>query len=197
MAGTPPSVKWKRWDSEGNTFIDIDPYEWNAGIVEAGSSSADDGNNEFYVWNNYNGLTDLADMINVRISVKDENGQDTNKKVCGDAGDPNKQASVGVRMFNDSKGSGGEWGYYDNGGTWNNDTAWQALTSSTPVPVTQRSGMTAVTASGGTVSGAKNRSGIDGDSRNNYIRLKLQITASGSADAGTVRWINRISYQYQ
>lgn len=203
MASTPPVVHWYKWDPTGGPdgsggFIDPVPYRWDAGIVEAGGFSPDDGNNEFFVWNNYDNATDdVANMINVRISVKDEQGTDVDKKVCGSDGDPGKQASVGYLMWNDLKGSGGQWGWYDQNGTWKTpDTdGWGPLTSAQPLPITQASGKSAVTSTGGTVSGGKNTASKDLN-KDNYIYLKLQITAKGNADAGTVKWINRISYQY-
>lgn len=190
MASTPPVVTWKTYDSDSSSFSDPIPYKWDAGIVEAGSSS---DKAEFYVWNNFKGTDAVADMINVRISVKDADGEDVDKRICGDSTDPTKQATVNVEFFNESMGSDGQWGSYDSTQSWQNGTQTD-LTSKTPRVINQCSGTAAVSVNGGTVSGGANTGALtDSD---NFIRLRLQLTAKGSADAGTINWLTRISYQY-
>lgn len=218
----PPVVQWMRYDFDESEFQEIPTsnYKWDAGIVEAGSSSVVDENCLFYVWNNYPGsVTDTnqspdydrvcATMKNVRISVKDAQGTDVDKKVCGSPGDPAKQATVSVQYWNANQvATASGWGYYDTSTPpqWiGGENRWVDLTSANPVIISQASGATQVATTGGWLSGAKITSanptvddtvGSAGPNSNNYIKLRLMITADGNADAGTVEWINRISYQY-
>ena len=134
-------------------------------------------------------------MINVRISVRDENGEDVDKRICGEDTDTDKQASVNMMFFDAQQNSGaGDWGTFDDALVWQSNVS-AALTAATPQFINQCSGVTAVTTHGGTVSGAVNTGDLAADT-NNYVHLKLSLTAKGSADAGTIKWITRVSYQY-
>jgi len=67
-----PVVSW--WNSANSAQV----TQWNAGTVDAGSTSAD---TSLLVWNNRGGATAVSDMTNTTITTKDTSGGDTGSVV--------------------------------------------------------------------------------------------------------------------
>lgn len=203
MASKPPIVQWMIYDADSGQFVPPNPYKWDAGIVEAGSSSDPQ---TFFVWNNYKGAqagTEAdkvpSDMINVRISVRDENGETDDGRICN-----KEQATVSYKMGRLLSGSsfngnekityGLNWGSYNAAASWTQD-AFEDLDAATPKPINAAASTFTPTANGGKISGATNN-GDPTAAATNYAAVQLRLTAKSNADAGTIKWITRVSYQY-
>lgn len=190
-ASIPPKVQWMEESSDG-TQMNIASI-WDAGIVQAGDESDP---KEFYIWNNRGGTSDVADMINTKISVRDATGGYSD-------GDITKQerATVLCQMWDQSKSGGeGQWGSFTTQGTWNAGTFVDLMWNNA------RDLIAADGATKGTVSGKANNglwvddptlAGEAGKAaRANFVKVKLVLRAKSDADAGAVQWRTRCSYQF-
>lgn len=159
-----PIPKWTNTD--GSQCL-----SWDAGIVDAGSSSAV---KEVWIWNNkgtsaVSPSTTVSDMTNVFITTKSSTGDDTGVIAT--------QSSASVQV---STHDGANWSAYNPvGGT------------TTTVAVVSESGVV------GTISGAGN----DGNAltvatKPCFAKLRLMLSVLAVAPAGAITWKTRVSYQY-
>lgn len=176
MSSLPPVVQW--WDEEETAEQSL----WDAGVVDAGSES---DSTVFHVWNNRGNASNVADMINVDMTVRDASGQTADTRVCGQT-----DAIVYVQFFDSTKGSGGQWGAINKLSEVWEENHWRALHYNEACPL--------ISCSGGvrTISGVANSANSSTD-KANYSAVKLKLAAKPNAGAGQVDWLTRISYQYQ
>jgi len=180
---------------------------WNAGIIDAGSSSRssdlEDPDPEYYpctflVWNNREGSGAISSMQSVQVStlslVRDGEGSiDPSLSylpegpIAGGTSDPLKRAHVEVIFYNEDEGTSGEWGYYNAGGSWVPEE-WATIEGGTKIDVVSASGVKNI------ISGAVN-DGLIADSTN-YSKIKMRLVVNPDAQAGQVEWYTRISYNY-
>lgn len=159
-----PIPKWMNPD--GTQLL-----QWDAGIVDAGTRSAE---KEVYIWNNKgtsasSPSTDVADMTNVFITTKNNDGTDSGPVAT------KTDAIVEVSTFD--------------GAIW---SSWQEVGGSA-------STVQLVNASGeiGLIRGTGNDgNSLTTATKKNYARAKLRLYVKDTAPAGPISWKTRVSYQY-
>jgi hypothetical protein len=180
---------------------------WNAGIIDAGSASRStnlaDPDPDYYpctflIWNNRGGAAAISSMQSVQVStlslVRAVGGEiDPNNSylpegsVAGGSSDPEKRAHVEIIFFNETKGTSGEWGYYNSSGVWVSEE-WATIEGGTKIDIVSASGIKNI------ISGAIN-DGLIADSAN-YSKIKMRLVVNPDAQAGQVEWYTRVSYNY-
>lgn len=182
---TAPVVSWRTRDNSQQLL------KWELGVVDAGTTSRDFG---FLIWNNYrdgtgNGETDVANMEDCTITVKDEFGGDTGDLVTGQW--------IEVRVDN-STGDGNfhKIGFDVVSGLpvthpiqTNGSTVYNGVISTPNVPPH--------TSANGTVSilGVAN-DGTKENSAGNYVEITLRANVPSNASSGLIKFLTRVSYKY-
>ena len=210
MSLEAPIVSWyngETFKDESDNTITPNTQEmssWNAGIIDAGSSSRsvslEDPDPEYYpctflIWNNRGGTEQISSMQSVQIStlslVRDGVGDvDTVNSyrpegpIAGPSNDEDKRGHVEVIFYNELENG---WGVYGQGGTWKPDE-WATIEGGIKVDVLSASGVKNI------ISGAVNAGDIEASA--NYSKVKMRLVVNPDAQAGRVEWYTRVSYNY-
>lgn len=185
MATVSPLVSWRIRDNTA-------PWtKWEIGVVDAGTTSKDFG---FLIWNNYKNGTDVPDMEDVSITTKDELGgvaidlvTDTWIQVRNDTLVETVFTPIG---YNKITSNPIKHPLKTTKSTSYTYTGNPTPTVSTPGDSNHKSVNGETCILGVANDGEKTNSG------GNFVELTMNAFVPGTASAGLVNFITRVSYKY-
>lgn len=174
-----PLVSWRLRDNSSTWS------RWDIGVVDAGTTSNDFG---FLIWNNYNGATDVPDMEDVSITTKDELGGNTGELVTG----------TWIKVRNDSLAESTFTAIgFDVVNNIPVKKSIKTTKSTTYNTVTSTPGVGTHVSSNGEIGilGVAN-DGNKATAQGNFVELTMNAFVPGTASAGLVNFLTRVSYKY-